>query len=73
MFRRLRDAEDGLRSIDLQVNSRKCGVHGGDAEEVAAVARELGISHLRLQEGLTAVGTLLGSAAFVADELEQIL
>ena len=69
VFRRLLGAEDGLRSIGLQVNSRKCGVHGGDAEEVAAVARELGIRHL--QEGLTAVGTPLGSAAFVARKLEQ--
>lgn len=42
----LLDAEEGLPSISLEVDLCKCGVHGGGAEEVAAMAKELASRHL---------------------------
>lgn len=66
-FRWLCEADDGLRSIGLEPNLDKCGIHGGDAAEAAAAAEELGIRHM--EAGFNAVGTPLGSAAFVEEQL----
>lgn len=68
-FRVLLDGQKGHPSIGLHLNCGKCGVRGGDAEEVAAVAKELGIKHIR--QGVMAVGTLLGASAFVDTKLKQ--
>ena len=56
-FRRLCVEEDGVRSIGLEANLGKCGIHGGDAAAAAAVATELGIQHQHWQDALTVTST----------------
>lgn len=57
MRRPLHD-ENGLPSINLELNLGKCGVHGA-----AEVQQELGIRHMR--QGVMAVSMLLGAPGYV--------
>ena len=66
-FRRLCVDDDGVRSIGLEPRLPKCGIHGGDEELVAAEAAKLRIAHQL--DGVTAVGTPLGSAEDVSNAL----
>ena len=59
--------DDGVRSIGLEPRLPKCGIYGGDKEQVAAEAAKLRIAHKL--DGFTAVGTPLGSAEYVSNAL----
>ena len=63
-LRRLCVDDDGVRSIGLVPRLPKCGIYGGDKEQVAAEAATLRIAH-----GFTAVGTPVGSADYVSNAL----
>ena len=67
MFRRLCVDDEGVRSIGLEPRLPKCGIYGGNKEQVAAEAAKLRIAHQI--DGFTAVGTPLGSAEFVCNAL----
>ena len=58
-----------VRSIGLTVRRSKCGVHGGDVEQCAQLASELGVAHM--QEGITVVGVPLGSESYKASILTK--
>ena len=66
-FRRLCVDDDGVRSTGLEPRLPKCGIYGGDKEQVAAQAAKLQITHQL--DGCTAVGTPLGSAEYVSNAL----
>ena len=66
-FRRLCVDDEGVRSIGLEPRLPKCGIYGGDKEQVAAEAAKLRITHQL--DGFTAVGTPLGSAECVSNAL----
>ena len=57
----------GVRSIGLEPRLPKCGIYGGDKEQVAAEAAKLRITHQL--DGFTAVGTPLGSVEYVSNAL----
>ena len=59
--------EDGVHSIGLEPRLPKCGIYGGDKALVAAEAAKLWIALQR--DRFTAVGTPLGSAAYVSNAL----
>ena len=65
-FRRLCVDDDGVR-IGLEPRIPKCIIYGGDEEQVAAEAAKLRMAHQL--DGLTAVGTPLGSAEYVSNAL----
>ena len=44
-FRRLCADDDGVRSIGLEPRLPKCGIYGGDKEQVATEAAKLRIAH----------------------------
>lgn len=62
-FKHLLDAAKDLPIIGLEQNLSNCGVNGGDAEEVVAVAKAPGIGHMH--QRLMSVGTLLGTPAYI--------
>ena len=66
-FRRLCVDDEGVRSIGLEPRLPKCGIYGGDKEQVAAEAAKLRIAHQL--DGFTAVGTPPGSAEYVSNAL----
>ena len=66
-FRRLCVDNDGVCSIGLEPRLPKCGIYGGDKEQVAAEAAKLRIAHQL--EGFTAVGTPLGSGEYTSNAL----
>ena len=59
--------DDGVRSIGLEPLLRKCGIYGGDKEQVAADAAKLRIAHQHA--GFTVVGTPLGSVEYISNAL----
>ena len=67
VFRPLSMDEQGVRSIGLEPRLLNGGIYGGDKEQVAAEAAKLQIAHQL--DGLTAVGTPLGSAEYVSNAL----
>ena len=66
-FRRLCVDDDGVRSTGLDPRLPKCGIYGGDKEQVAAEAAKLRIAYQL--DGFTAVGSPLGSAEYVSNAL----
>ena len=59
--------DDGVRSIGLEPRLPKCGIYGGEKEQVAAEAAKLRMAHQL--DGFTAVGTPLGSAEYNSNAL----
>ena len=69
-FRRLCVDDAGVcSSIGLEPRLPKCGIYGGDKEQVDAEAAKLRIAHQF--DGLTAVGMPLGSAEYVFNALAR--
>ena len=66
-FRRMCVDDDGVRSIGREQRLLKCGIYGGDNEQVAAKAAKQRIAHQL--DGFTAFGTPLGSAEYVSNAL----
>ena len=64
-FRRLCVDDGQVRSIELEPRLPKCGIYGGDKEQVAAEAAKFRTAHQL--DGFTAVGTPPGSAEFVSN------
>ena len=68
-FRWLCVDADGVRCVGLETRLPDCDICSGDKEVVAAEAATLQIAHQLV--GFTAGGTLLGSARYVSNALEQ--
>ena len=68
-FRRLCVDDDGVRSTGLEPRLPKCGIYGGDKEQVTAEASKPRIEHQL--DGFTAAGTPLGSSEYVSNALGQ--
>ena len=66
-FQRLSVDNDGVHSIGLEPRLPKCGIYGGDKEQVAAEAAKLQTAHQL--DGFTAVGTPLRSTEYDSTSL----
>ena len=60
---------DGVRSIGLEPRTPKCGIYGGDKELVTAEAANCKLQIAHQLDGLTTVGTPLGSTEYVSSAL----
>ena len=61
--------DEGVRSTGLEPRLPKCGIYGGDKEQVTAEASKPRIEHQL--DGFTAAGTPLGSSEYVSNALGQ--
>ena len=66
-FQRLSVDNGGVHSIGLEPRLPKCGIYGGDKEQVAAEAAKLQTAHQL--DGFTAVGTPLRSTEYDSTSL----